>query len=161
MLIYFRYIPIYHRYIPIFPIYLPYFYRYFRYISEILPIFPIYLRYFEVKNQPHARVFYLPKFRRNFGLIPVYRRNIADISRFFSIFPRNDFWWQKSLRTRPISDISPIYRNFQSLAYTSNQNQRAWEEGRFTTETNKDLERDRTDLVKQRNERCRVGSKIL
>ena len=94
--IYFRYIPIYHRYIPIYhryiSIYLRYFYRYFRYISDILPIFPIYLRYFEAKNQPRARVFHSPKFRRNFGSIPIYRRNFRFFSDFsFKRFSMPDF----------------------------------------------------------------------
>ena len=62
-------------------------------------------------------------FDRYFGQNPIFRRNIADIFRFFSIFPAIDFLYQKSFRLSPISDISPIYRpiypKFQSFIVTT------------------------------------------
>ena len=51
-------------------------------------------------------MFYLSKFRRNFGLIPIYRQNIDEISDFSTIFPLNEFPLLISLRLSLISDIS-------------------------------------------------------
>ena len=44
--------------------------------------------------------------------ISVNYRYINNIERFFPIFPRNDFYLQKSCRDGPTSEISMIYRRY-------------------------------------------------
>ena len=99
--------------------------RYIENIADISPIFSIYRRYISQKNQKMFPTRVSPTcryFDRYVVQIPIFRENIGDIFRFFTIFPANDFLYQKSFRYLPISDISPKYRSiyptFQSLVRT-------------------------------------------
>ena len=96
-----------------------------RYIADISKISPIYRRYFRYigdispkksSNFFPARVSLTCRFFDRYVVqAPIFRRNIGDICRFSTIFPANDFLQQKSLRSLPISDISPKYRPIYSI----------------------------------------------